>query len=484
MAETTLYWHDYETSGTDPKRDRPIQFAGIRTDLELNIIGEPLNLFARPAPDLLYQPDASIVTGLTPQQALAQGVTEAELCAAIYKELSTPGTCSVGYNSLRFDEEFTRYTLYRNFYDPYTREWQGGNSRWDIMDLVRITRDLRPDGIEWPTYDTGRSSFRLEDLACANNLGQDQAHDALSDVYATLELARLIRTHQPKLFDFCFENRQKKQVQALIDIDGMTPFLHTSQMLCHDHGCTTVVAPICRHPTNNNAIVLFDLRHDPTPLLELSPKVIHQRIYTKRADLPEGVERLPIKQLHVNKSPVVAPLSTLTGGTAKRLGIDLGEIRARQQLLLQHRKAIETKLTKVFEIKSEWPPLTDPDHQLYGAFFPPKDKRQIDRIRQANPAQLGEQQWQFEDERLAPLLFRYRARNFPDTLSSEEQQQWESYRRQRLTDVDGGGAITLEGYMARIAELRAEEGRSERDLVILDQLEAYGAELMAGLSME
>jgi exodeoxyribonuclease-1 len=164
VSGTSFYWHDYETFGADPSRDRPVQFAGLRTDAELNVVGESLVIYSRPADDYLPHPQACLVTGISPQLALQQGVPEAEFIRQIHEELALPGTCGVGYNSLRFDDEVTRYTLYRNFYDPYAREWQNGNSRWDIIDMVRATCALRPEGIEWPLREDGLPSFRLEDL--------------------------------------------------------------------------------------------------------------------------------------------------------------------------------------------------------------------------------------------------------------------------------------------------------------------------------
>jgi len=201
-SKNTLYWHDYETFGIDPKRDRPVQFAGIRTDEALNIIGAPLVIYCQPANDFLPSPQACMITGISPQLALKEGVNEAEFISRIHAEFARPGTCTVGYNNIRFDDEFTRYTLYRNFYDPYAREWQNGNSRWDIIDLLRVTRALRPAGINWPERDDGQSSFRLEELSKANNIAHDAAHDALSDVLATIEVARLIKARQPVQTDF------------------------------------------------------------------------------------------------------------------------------------------------------------------------------------------------------------------------------------------------------------------------------------------
>lgn len=147
---TSFYWHDYETWGTDPRRDRAVQFAGLRTDLDFNPIGRPLMVYAKPADDMLPQPGACLVTGITPQHARKEGVCEADFFRAVHDELSRPGTCALGYNSIRFDDEFTRYGLYRNFYDPYAREWQNGNSRWDIIDTVRLMRALRRKGSTGP----------------------------------------------------------------------------------------------------------------------------------------------------------------------------------------------------------------------------------------------------------------------------------------------------------------------------------------------
>src|SRR5690606_24220092 len=183
---------------------------------------------------------------------------------------SQPGTCVVGYNNIRFDDEVTRNTLYRNFYDPYAREWQNGNSRWDIIDMVRLAYALRPDGIVWPEKDDGSPSFRLEDLTRANGIGHESAHDALSDVYATIAIARLIKTCQPKLYQYVFENRSKQAVLGMLDVTSMKPVFHVSSKYPARLRCGALVAPIAHHPENPNAILVFDLRFDPTPLASLS----------------------------------------------------------------------------------------------------------------------------------------------------------------------------------------------------------------------
>ena len=477
MTQNTLYWHDYETFGIDPARDRPVQFAGVRTDEALNIIGEPLNIMARPTSDSLPHPISSIITGITPQQALEQGMSEAEFITRILQELSQPGTCGVGYNSLRFDDEVTRNTLYRNLYDPYGREWQNGNSRWDIIDMVRACRDLRPEGIIWPQReDVERSSFKLEELTAANGIHHAQAHDALSDVYATIAMAKLIKDKQSKLYDFLYKLRRKNEVLKYIDLKEMTPILHTSGMYGSDYGNTRMVVPIAAHPTNKNSVIVFDLAQDPKLLLDLGAKTLRERLYTSSNDLPEGVERPALKQLFINKCPVIAPTSTLTGEAAKRLNIDLMMCKKNRQTLIAARKAIQQKIAKIFE-PVEFEPVTDPDLMIYaGGFFAEKDKALMNAIHNTAPEELGTQTWRFDDKRLPEMLFRYRARNYPETLSIDEQAEWLEHCRARLIEGEAGH-LTFTGFYTEIEELRTEMELDEHTMRLLDEVAAFGREL-------
>ncbi len=352
----SFFWHDYETFGADPRRDRPAQFAGQRTNSELEPVGEPLVIYCKPALDVLPRPVSCLVTGITPQQADRDGVIEAEFAARMHDEFSVAGTCCVGYNSMRFDDEFTRNLLYRNFYDPYAREWENKNSRWDVIDLARMCYALRPHGIEWPMRDVeGRGrmpSFRLEDLTAANNLAHRRAHDALSDVQAPIALARLLRSRQPRLFDFYFALRRKQRACELLDFAHRTPVLHVSSRYPAERGCLAMVVPLAQHPTQPNKIIVYDLDADPTPLLTLDADEIADRVFTPRADLPEGVERIPLKAVSVNRAPALAPLSVLAGVDTARIGLDRERCLAHLELL---RKAADLpdKLRQVFATPQE-----------------------------------------------------------------------------------------------------------------------------------
>jgi len=474
----SFYWHDYETTGTDPARDRPLQFAGLRTDAELNVIGKPLVLFCRPARDVLPHPEACLVTGITPQRALREGVPECEFIARVHAELSSPGTCGVGYNSIRFDDEFTRYTLYRNFYDPYAREWQGGNSRWDIIDMVRLTRALRPEGIEWPVGEDGQPSFRLELLTAANGISHAAAHDALSDVEATIAMARLIRERQPRLFDYALSLRSKQVVLEHLDLPGMRPVLHVSGMFGAARDNIALVAPVARHPANKNEIICFDLSADPAPLAELSADALRERLFARAADLPEGAARPALKSVHINRAPVLVTPKLLDPATAERLGIDVARCRAHRQQL-QAMTGLAEKLAQVYAGR-ELPALTDPDRMLYsGGFFSDADRRSCERVRAAGPEALRDESFVFEDARLPEMLFRYRARNFPESLNDGELAQWEEYRFARLTDPAADAGITMDSFHATIEQLLEQPSLGADKREILQQLLEYGDTLLA-----
>ena len=446
---TSIFWYDYETTGINPRSDRPLQVAGIRTDLELNEIGSALNIYCQPADDILPHPAACAITGITPAILAQKGLAEADFMTRVHAELAAPGTCGAGYNTLRFDDEMTRYSLYRNFFDPYAREWQGGNSRWDLIDVVRTAYALRPDGIEWPQQD-GRVTLKLERLTAANGIDHGQAHDALSDVRATIALARLVREKQPKLYDWLFQLRSKQRVMDQVRL--LQPMLHISGRFSAERHYLGVVLPLAWHPRNRNALIVCDLGLDPQGLLDLDAETLRQRLYTRRHELPEGELPVPLKLVHINRCPVVAPLSVLRPEDRERLQLDMEVCQARALRLSDAQEVWRDKLAAIYA-QEEFSSTTDPEQQLYDGFIGDRDRRLCEQVRLAEPAQLARQQWPFDDQRLPELLFRYRARNFPDTLNNEEQQRWKLFCQQRLSDPQWSAPITLDAFKQASQEL-------------------------------
>lgn len=454
MGAGSFYWYDYETFGADPRRDRPAQFAGIRTDADLNPVSAPRVLFCRPAPDFLPQPEACLITGITPQLALEKGVPEAEFIAAINEEFSLPGTCVAGYNNLRFDDEVTRHCLYRNLFDPYAREWRNGNSRWDLIDALRLARALRPEGIEWPVDETGRPSFKLERLTAANGIAHADAHDAVSDVRATIALARLLRDRQPRLFRFLLEHRGKRQAADLLGLGAMRPVIHASEKFPAERQCIAIVVALAPHPGNPNGVVTYDLSQDPEPLLTLDADTLRERLYTPAAKLPEGTQRLPLKTVHLNKCPVLAPMKALRPEDVERLGLDLPRCHDHLERLKEVSGLVE-KVREILDAEPPGPPVSDPDLMLYsGPFLGDADRATLQRLRQLDPRELSRARPAFVDRRLPEMLFRYRARNYPETLDTGEAARWEEFRSKRLT-VPGMASIVREDYERRLRELDA-----------------------------
>ena len=458
-ADFSFYWHDYETFGRDPRRDRPSQFAGLRTDADLNEVAAPLLQYCAPAPDFLPDPEACLLTGILPQTALERGLPEHAFAAAIETELARPGTCGVGYNSIRFDDEVTRFMLWRCLADPYAREWQNGCSRWDLLDVVRAMWSLRPEGLQWPTRDDGRPSFRLEHLSAANGLVHEAAHDALSDVRATIALARAVKTAQPRLWDFCLKLRDKRAVWT--EIGQGRPFVHLSGMYPVERGCLAVVWPLAMHPTNKNELIVWDLAQDPAELAALTLEEARLRMFTRAADLPAGVTRLPVKTIHVNKSPVVFGNLKALGPAAQRWQIDTDQALRHAERAAALGGLLDGLWRELFQRPDDGKP-RDVDEDLYGGFIGNADRALLQRLRRLSPRELAERGPTFDDPRLDELFFRYRARNFPDTLVDAERSRWAEYRTDRLQAAIGPWQERIDA----LAEAADEPGQSVLEALI------------------
>ena len=471
-AQPSFFWHDYETFGVDPRRDRPAQFAGVRTDLSLHEIDAPVMHYCQPAPDFLPEPEACLLTGILPQTCLEKGLPEVQFADAVELQLARPGTIGVGYNSIRFDDEVTRFLFWRNLIDPYAREWQNECGRWDLLDVVRCAYALRPEGITWPQHPDGKASFRLEDLTQANALAHASAHDALSDVRATIALARRLKSSQPKLWDFCLRLRRKDEVlnqMALAQNQGL-PFLHVSGRYAAERGCIALVWPLAPHPSNKNEVIVWDLSVDPTELFTLGVEAIRLRLFSKVQDLPAAGERLPIKTIHINKSPIViGNLKTLSEAMALKWGIDVGRALRHAELAARKASTLAGLWPAVFEREAS-EGRANVDEDLYGGFLGNEDRRSLQRLRALPPEQLATKRPAFADPRLDELLFRFRARNFPAALDSTDRARWADHCADRLHE-GVGGAITLVQFQDRIDALSA--AADERGEAILEALLVY-----------
>ncbi|WP_105719475.1 exodeoxyribonuclease I [Cronobacter dublinensis] len=469
-AQPTFLFHDYETFGKSPSLDRPAQFAALRTDENFNVIGEPEVFYCKPADDYLPQPEAVLITGITPQVALARGENEAEFARRIHALFTVPKTCVVGYNNVRFDDEVTRNIFYRNFYDPYAWSWQHDNSRWDLLDVMRACYALRPEGIVWPENSDGLPSFRLEHLTVANGIEHANAHDAMADVHATIAMAQLVKTRQPRMFDYLYTYRSKQKLATLIDIVQMKPLVHVSGMFGAWRGNTSWIAPIAWHPDNRNAVIVVDLAGDISPLLELDADALRERLYTPKAALGDD-SAVPVKLVHLNKCPVLAQANTLRPEDAERLGID------RQHCLnnlkvLRDAPQVREKLVALFAEAPPFPPTSNVDAQLYDGFFSDADRAAMRIVLQTPPQNLPALDITFVDKRIEKLLFNYRARNFPGTLSEPELQRWLNHRRDVFTPE------FLQAYAQELEMLYNQYESDKEKTALLKALYQYAQEIV------
>lgn len=462
----TFFFYDLETSGLNPRFSRIMQFAGIRTDLDLKPIGEPINVFVKLSDDVLPDPGAVLVTGITPQQTLTDGLSEPEFCKMLMDEVFTADTITVGFNSVRFDDEFIRHTLWRNFYDPYEWAWSEGRSRWDMLDVVRMTRALRPDGLSWPVDETGKAVNKLELIAKQNNLLHTKAHDALSDVEALIGVAKLIRDKHAKLFDYLLTMRDKKAVSKLVNLENPEPFVYASGRYDAQFEKTTVAFPIAPG-AKPGSVLVYDLRYDPTPFLSASPTALASIIFADRQTRDsETFQRLPVKELSYNKCPAVAPMGVLDADSQKRLSLSLETIQQHMKVLIAH-PAFSGAVREAFEMREPFQPSTDVEAQLYDGFINDKDKGRMAVVRDADANTLADFHPSFADDRLPELLFRYKARSFPVSLSEEEMHRWEAYRSEKLK-------TQLPQYLEQLQKMAT----YSRDTYLLEELQLWAESIV------
>ncbi|OED35334.1 exodeoxyribonuclease I [Chromatiales bacterium (ex Bugula neritina AB1)] len=478
MPEESFLWHDYETFGRDPTRERPVQFAAIRTDHNLQQIDDGVMIYCRQTNDYLPDPESCMVHGVLPQTANERGLSELQFATEIHALMSTPGTCTVGYNSIRFDDEFSRQLFFRNLFDPYAREWQSGNSRWDLIDLIRLARALRPDGINWPTNADGQPSNKLEHLTAANGISHGDAHDALADVQATIEIARLIKRAQPKLYHYALHNKSKRAVQDMLNLVEKKPVLHVSGMYPATLEHTSIVMPLGPHPSNSNGILVYDLRVNPQDLIKLPKETIAERIFTRAADLPDGISRIAIKTVHTNRCPVLAPVSTLTNENKERLNLDVSQALQYRELIIANPSIME-KLNWVFSARSHTP-VHDPDLTLYsGSFASDADRRLMqslhaDLARQGTLPETGP----FADSRFSELLFRLRARNTPAVLNPADTQKWRDFCHKRV-HLGEERFRSISDYESALDNLQHNNPNGAISADLISALRQYGREVAA-----
>jgi len=453
----TFFFYDLETSGLDGRNDRIMQFAGQRTDMDLRPIDQPYNVFVRLNDDVLPSPDALMVTGITPQQTVSDGYSEAEFARLLLDEVFTPDTIVVGFNNIRFDDEFIRHLLWRNFCDPYEWCWKDGRSRWDLLDVVRMTRALRPDGIKWPVVD-GVATNRLELITKENGIDHYKAHDAMSDVEALIAVTQLIKTTQPQLYNYLLTMRDKNKVKQLVSVDVPKPFVYTSGRYDSQYHKTTVAYPLA--PGKNGNVIVYDLRHDPAMFMDLSPDQLRKKLYaTWEERQADDFVSLPVKELQYNRAPTVAPLGVLEQDAGwQKIGLDQPTIEKHLQTLAKNRDFAD-KIQALFENRDEFKKSPNPEAQLHDGFLGDQDRMRVQVVADTNAEQLADIHPDFNDKRLSPLLLHYKARSYPKSLTKDEAEEWEKWRAAKIIQA-------LPAFMKSLNRLAATQTDDAKQFIL------------------
>ncbi|QJC33418.1 exodeoxyribonuclease I [Enterobacteriaceae endosymbiont of Donacia clavipes] len=421
-SQFNFLFYDYETFGLNPIKDRIAQFACIRTNINLEIIDKPIILYCKLSNDYLPEPKSMIIHNISPDLVNFKGKTEYEFASIINKIFLCPNTCILGYNNINFDDEFSRFLFYRNFYDPYDWSWKNNNSRWDILSLVRACYVLRPNGVYWPKIDN-IPIFNLEKIANINNIKNPynkNAHDALSDVYTTISVTKLIKKKQPLLYEYFLKYSNKKKLIKKIDLSKIQIFVHISSIYKNKNNNINCITPLFWHPKNKNVLISYNLINNVYNFLQIkkNTKKYEKNIFSH------------IQLINFNKSPLLIPINILRDKDIKRLKFKI-LFYIKNFLILKKNFFKIQKIIKYvflnFKQKYEKTNIYNVDGQLYKNFFPTKDLLQFKKIYDQKKININLNKFIFKDIRASILLFKYKARNFPSTLNKTEKKTWNIY---------------------------------------------------------
>ncbi len=477
-VKRTFYWFDYETFGLDKGRDRPAQFAGLRTDENLNEIGRRDVFYCLAAEDYLPSPQSCLITGITPLTCFDDGDPEAVFANKIFERLNQPGTISVGYNNFSFDDHVCRYLFFRNLIDPYKREYGDGKARLDLYQIVIAAYAFKNDILRWPRTAEGNLVLRLEELTKANGLTHEHAHDAMSDTLATMLLAKAIKTKEPKFWDYAVSLSSKAEVKKFFSVSD--PLIYVDRSAGEARRFLRAIYPICENPSKPNEWLCWDLCHDPQELFDLTADDVAKRLYVSKEDRAKGVAPIPLVRVRINNAPFVIRVpKTFDKRFGMTLGLSYAELLQRATVLKNGDYSfLDSLLVSISETESRFFNLKGEEIEtsLYsGGFLSNSDRNTLERLRAKEPEEIAEEygSLDFDNPELTHLIRRYLARNFPYVLSAEDALEWRRYREDHLiTGKDN--SRTFESFFEEISRLREEYPQKEG---VLDELEEYGREI-------
>ena len=474
MASTTMkpdqyFFYDTETTGLD-HTSQILQFGGILTDGDFNEI-KRIERFCLPRPDVIPAVGAYLTHQIPLSEVIEKGVPEPEFARDMYSDMTEMGrTCSAGYNTHKFDDNRLRETFFRTNVDPYKREYVAENSRFDVFKMMKAVYALRPELINWPEpNEDGYTPMKLEMIAPLNDVVQTRAHDAMSDVEATIGVAKLVKDQDPKFFDYCLKLRNKSFAG---DVIYNRPFMLVGEHVPQTRNYTCIGVPLCQHPVNKSSTICLDMgRVDEETMdriLSTPAENLIEEIFN-----PDFEKRLPIFEVKVNQLPFVFTPAILKNNQelADRAGIDFNETMNQIQTLQNDERFNQLRLHAFEGYKHQNFETNDVYSKIYDGFTKDWDRKKL-----LNLSTEDYGSWCSiadtvnSDNRIKPLTVRAVGNIDVDLLPEKEAVEFKQWMGKRYNDLTGEYGETLPKFWVDAKEALESEETSEHQKSIVKEL--------------
>lgn len=450
-----VFW-DTETTGINSAFDQILQLAAIRTDDDLNEI-DRFEVRSRLLPYVLPSPGALRVTGLTIDDLLDEAhPSHYEMVCRIQSAFgSWCPSVFIGYNSLRFDEEFLRQAFYQCLHAPYVTN-TGGSKRADALALVQTAALLHPNSIAVPLNEKGKPTFKLDRLAPANSFEHANAHDALADVEATIFMCKLVKDRCPAVWERAVRFASKDTVSSFVDdADAFVLIEPTRQ-------AAKVVTALGTHPAQGNLTYCWNLEIDPRPYHGLDDAELVREL---------GKSGSPLRKLKKNAAP---PLCSLDDAPSHIVAEDQRELfEKRGRWVVADRAFVARVIAAAVKLEKEYPPSPHVERQIYNGFWSAADSRRITAFHQADWTERGAIADQIEDARLSWLARRLIWVERPDLCSEGNAGALSREKAMRLLagDADCGGWNTISKTLSELEQVIGEASAAQ--VVSFERLRNY-----------
>lgn len=463
----TYLFYDIESTGLNKCFDQVLQFAAIRTDLELNEL-ERHEIFIKLRPCVIPSP-GGIITHRIPITKMQQGELEVEAVKKIHALLNTPGTISLGYNTLSFDDEFLRFSFYRNLLPPYTHQFANHCSRMDLYPITVMYYLFKKEALNWPQIE-GRVSLKLENLNQLNELAEGAAHNAIVDVEATLALAKKLKSH-PKMWDYVCGYFKKP-----IDLERQTELPYSFQLADREHQEALIVSGKLGHKNQFHAPAVFLGKHNHYNNQTLWLRLDQENLQRTTADTIDE-HTFVIRKKTAEHQLLLKPLPRFLTHLSK----SRKEIVAANRSWLQANQDLFDKICS-YHRDYKYPPVPERDiyAALYDLGFPPRYEEELyAKFHQASPDKKEKIALKFADPVRQELALRLLAENYPQHLSAENKIHSTQYLDQLHAsphpplDYKNTPQLTREKALAEIAELQTNQDLDDEQLQLLVELKEY-----------